>query len=159
MARAAEAPRRGYYFDLELFARSHAKDQVTTTPAISVLYALDVQLDRMLREGMEARWARHRAMAERTWRWVDEMRSDGIALEVVAPGGYRSPAVTAVRTPEGVTGPEVAGAMRERGWVIGGGYGKLKAETFRIGHMGDHTLEELEGLLATLREALGKVLA
>lgn len=154
MARAAEAPRRGYYFDLEFFARNHAKDQATTTPALSVLYALDVQLDRMLAEGMEARWARHRAMAERAWDWVDEVRAGGVGVEVMAPIGHRSPAVTTIRTPEGTTGPEVTAAVLERGWVIGGGYGKLKEHTFRLGHMGEHTLAELEALLEVLREVL-----
>lgn len=154
MARAAQAPRRGYYFDLEFFAANHAKDQATTTPALSVLYALDVQLDRMLDEGMEARWARHRAMAERTWGWVDEMAAGGGGLEVMAPRGFRSPAVTTIRTPESTSGPEVTAAVLERGWVIGGGYGKLKEHTFRIGHMGDHTPTELEGLLEVLREVL-----
>lgn len=154
MERAADAPRRGYYFDLEFFARNHAKDQTTTTPALSVLYALDVQLDRMLAEGMEARWARHRAMAERCWAWVDEMRDRGVELAVMAPEGSRSPAVTAVRTPEGVTGPEVTKAVAERGWIIGGGYGKLKPDSFRIGHMGDHTLDQLDDLLDVLEEVL-----
>lgn len=154
MERAATAPRRGYYFDLELFAGNAGKDQATTTPAISVLYALDVQLDRMMSEGMESRWARHRGMAERTWAWVEERSASGVGLSVMAPEGFRSPAVTAVRTPEGVTGPEVTAAVAERGWVVGGGYGKLRPETFRIGHMGDHTIDELEGLLAVLTEVL-----
>ena len=154
MARAAEAPRRGYYFDLEFFAKNHAKDQATTTPAISVLYSLDVQLDRMLAEGMEARWDRHLRMARRTWAWVDEMVRQGVALKVMAPEGHRSPAVTAVVTPDGLTGPDVTSRVAERGWVVGGGYGKLKPTTFRIGHMGDHTEDELEDLLDVLTEVL-----
>ena len=40
------------------------------------------------------------------------------------------------------------------GWVIGGGYGKLTESTIRIGHMGDHTVGELEGLLDVLGDAL-----
>lgn len=154
MSRAATAPNRGYYFDLEFFAANHAKDQATTTPAISVLFALDVQLDRMLAEGMDARWTRHERMAERTWAWVEEMRAAGVGLEVIAPAGHRSPAVTAIRTPDGVTGPEVTKAVASRGWTIGGGYGKLKEGSFRIGHMGDHTPEHLDGLLDVLTEVL-----
>lgn len=154
MTRAATAPRRGYYFDLEFFARNHAKSQATTTPAMSVLYALDVQLDRMLAEGMEARWARHHRMAGRTWEWVEEMRERGVDLSVMAPEGFRSPAVTAVRTPDTIPGPRVTSGVAEKGWVVGGGYGKLKPESFRIGHMGDHTLDELEDLLTVLTEVL-----
>jgi aspartate aminotransferase-like enzyme len=72
----------------------------------------------------------------------------------VAPEGHRSPAVTAIRLPDELSGPPIVRAMLERGWVIGGGYGKLKERTIRIGHMGDHTLEELEGLLAELSDVL-----
>lgn len=154
MARAATAPKRGYYFDLEFFAKNHAKDQATTTPALSVLYALEVQLGRMLAEGMEARWTRHATMAERTWRWVEEMRDRGVELEVLAPEGYRSPSVTTIRLPGGVAGPAVTRGVKDRGWVIGGGYGKLKPDTIRIGHMGEHTLDELEGVLGVVAEVL-----
>lgn len=154
MERAATAPKRGYYFDLEFFAENHAKDQATTTPALSVLYALEVQLARMLSEGMEARWARHMAMAERTWAWVTEMNERGAGLEILAPEGHRSPSVTTIRLPDGVAGPDVTRAVKERGWVIGGGYGKLKPDTIRIGHMGEHTLEELEGVLGIVAEVL-----
>jgi aspartate aminotransferase-like enzyme len=154
MERAATAPKRGYYFDLEFFAKNHAKDQATTTPALSVLYALEVQLERMKSEGMEARWRRHTEMAERTWAWVDEMRAHGIPLSVLAPEGHRSPSVTTIVLPEGVRGPEVTRAVVERQWLVGGGYGKLKDSTIRVGHMGDHTLEQLEGLLHVLEEVL-----
>lgn len=154
MERAATAPRRGFYFDLERFAEAHEKHQSPTTPALSILFALRVQLERMLAEGMEARWARHARMAERTWAWVDEMRDAAVDVRVVAPEGHRSPAVTAIRLPDELSGPPVVRAMLERGWVIGGGYGKLKERTIRIGHMGDHTLEELEGLLAELSDVL-----
>jgi aspartate aminotransferase-like enzyme len=58
--------------------------------------------------------------------------------------------VTCVKVPEGWTGPRVSAAVRQRGFVIATGYGKLKESTFRIGHMGDHTLAELEELLGAL---------
>lgn len=154
MERAKEARNRGYYFDLLFFQENHDKDQSPTTPALSVLYALEVQLHRMLAEGMDARWARHAEMARRTWQWVDEMRDAGIDVRIVAPEGHRSPSVTTVRLPEGVNGPDVTGVVIDRGWLVGGGYGQLKSTTIRIGHMGDHTMEELEGMLAVLTEVL-----
>ncbi|MDA0327474.1 MAG: alanine--glyoxylate aminotransferase family protein [Gemmatimonadetes bacterium] len=120
MARAATAPNRGVYFDLVTFAEDHDKDQSPTTPALSVLFALEVQLERMREEGMDARWARHELMAEMTWGWVDEMNKTGVGLEIVAPPGFRSPAVTAVRAPEGMTGPEVVDRVADRGWLVGG---------------------------------------
>ena len=45
-------------------------------------------------------------------------------------------------------------AVRERGLTIGSGYGQKKDSTVSIGHMGDHTVAELDVLLETLREVL-----
>ena len=94
-------------------------------------------------------------MADRCVQWVDMMREQrGVGLSVLAPEGSRSPTVTCVALPEGTTGPSVVSAMKERGFTIGGGYGKLKETAFRVGHMGDHTVAELDGVL----DALGEVL-
>jgi aspartate aminotransferase-like enzyme len=57
--------------------------------------------------------------------------------------------------PDGWTGPRVAAALQERGLVIATGYGKMKDDSFRLGHMGDHPVEELDALL----EVLGEVFA
>jgi aspartate aminotransferase-like enzyme len=102
---------------------------------------------------MTARWARHAAMAERTYEWVDEMRAAGRGLEVLAPEGFRSPCVTAIKAP-GELATEAPKKMKERGYVIGGGYGKLKPTTFRIGHMGEHTVDGLNALLDVLTEVI-----
>jgi aspartate aminotransferase-like enzyme len=154
LERSASSPGKGYYFDLLDFEANAEQYQSPTTPALSTIFALQVQLKRMQAEGLEARWARHSAMAERTYTWVDEMRAGGVDLSLVAPEGYRSPGVTAIRVPEGVAAPDIVQAMSERGWVIGGGYGKLKDTTFRIGHMGEHTVAALDALLAVLTDVV-----
>jgi predicted phosphoserine aminotransferase len=153
--RARQSKNRGLYFDLLEFHEYHKKNQTPNTPAVSLLYALDVQLEHIVAEGIEARWARHQTMAERTWRWVDEQRARGMDLRVLAPPGYRSPAVTCISAPAGKTGSQIASAMKARGFVIATGYGSMKDLMVRVGHMGDHTLGELDVLL----EALGEVMA
>jgi aspartate aminotransferase-like enzyme len=160
MRTAREAPQRGLYFDLVEFAEYGTKNQTPNTPALPLLYAADVQLAHIARETLEARWARHARMAERTWAWVHESReATGLALGVLAPAGARAPTVTAVTLPPEVTGSAVAAGVLERGMVIGTGYGKIKDATFRIGHMGDHTPEGLERCLTTCREALDALAA
>ena len=154
LERAEEVGGRGYYFDLVRYSENIEKLQTPTTPALSTLFALQVQLRLMAEETMEGRWLRHQKMAERTWAWVEEMSSSGIRLKVVAAEGHRSPTVTAIQVPDGVSAPSIVDAVKDRGWVIGGGYGKLKPTTFRIGHMGEHTEDELEGLLSVLAEIL-----
>ena len=59
-----------------------------------------------------------------------------------------------VNQPDTIGGPDVVAGMAARGFTIGGGYGKLKPVAFRIGHMGDHTVEELDTLLNNLEEVL-----
>jgi aspartate aminotransferase-like enzyme len=44
--------------------------------------------------------------------------------------------------------------LADRGWTIASGYGELKHDTIRIGHMGDHTVSELEELLGVLEEVV-----
>ncbi len=155
MACSAQMERKGVYFDLVAFEQNLAKMQTPATPALSLMFALQAQLADIRAETMERRWARHRAMAERTWSWVDRMAGErGVGLRVVAAQGARSPTVTAIEMPGGAGAPAVVTAMRERGWTIGSGYGALKERTFRIGHMGDHTVAELEALLGVLEEVL-----
>lgn len=154
LERAGRTARRGVYFDFLEFEAAAGKGQAVNTPAISLLYALEAQLERIGAEGVEARWTRHAAMAERTWRWVDEMTARGALTGVLAPAGARSPTVTCIGLAPARTGPAVVAALKERGFTIGTGYGKLRDSHIRIGHMGDHTLPALEALLDALTEVL-----
>lgn len=154
MARAKESKRRGLYFDLLEFDEYYKKNQSPNTPAVSLLYALDVQMAHIQAETMEARWARHTAMAERTWAWTREM-GEKLGIRLYAPEGYRAPGVTCITVPQGKTGSAITAAMKQKGFVIASGYGKLKDDMVRIGHMGDHTMAELEVVL----EALGEVMS
>ncbi len=155
LERARDRPGRGMYLDVERVYAQLEKQQTPTTPAVTLMYALQTQLQRIQAEGLEARWARHRALAKRSWSWVDGLRRElDAGFRVLAPLGARSPTVTCVRMPEGLPGPDVVRRAAERGWVIGGGYGKLKPSSVRIGHMGDHSMEALDALLAVLDETL-----
>jgi aspartate aminotransferase-like enzyme len=152
MERAAVMEGKGVYFDLVAFAKNMDKLQTPTTPALSLMYALAEQLTYIAEETMPGRWARHLAMRDRCVEWVGEMCDRG--CRVLAPEGMRSPTVTCVTLPDGHTGPSVAAEMKNRGFVLAAGYGRLKEGTIRIGHMGDHTLGELDALLEDLREVL-----
>lgn len=153
LRRAETIPARGQYFDLVEFEAQWRKHQTPNTPAVSLVFALREQLRRIGEEGVEARAARHRAMMERCHRWTEE-RGSRWGLSLLAPEGCRSPTITAIGLPEALRGTEIARALEARGWVIAPGYGKLKDSTIRIGHMGDHTVEGVDALLAELEEVL-----
>ena len=154
--RAAEAPARGRYFDVLEFEEYAHKRQTPNTPALPLLYALDAQLARVAAETIEGRWARHAAMAARTASWAEALAPahDG-SSGVLAPAGARSPTVSALRLPANTRGPDLVRAVAARGFTIGAGYGRLRDTTFRIGHMGDHTVETLENCLAAVGSVLG----
>ena len=154
LERARVSPRRGTYFDLVEFVAHLERQQTPNTPALSLLYALEAQLAHIASETIEARWARHRAMAERTWRWVDELRERGVDVGVLAPEGYRAWTVTCVTMPNRSGASALVSRLAKRGWTIAAGYGKTKDAMFRIGHMGDHTVDELNQLLAVIEEEL-----
>ena len=152
--RARANPERGLFFDALAFEKNLEKNQAPNTPALSLMYAAAVQMEAILEEGIEARWARHQAMADRTYAWVDAMRDDGVEIGVLAPKGYRSPTVTCVTLPDEVAATDVCASIRARGYVVAPGYGDARDRMVRIGHMGDHTVSELNELLDVLSDAL-----
>ena len=152
-ANAASA--RGVYFDLVELDAYARRNQTPSTPALSLFYALDLQLKAIVAEGIEARWARHKAMALRTQEWLAKIADEtGKRVVNIAPLGSQSPTVSTIRLPADIPGETFTAAVAKRGFVVGSGYGKLKSSTFRIGHMGDHTLETLERCLSACSTVL-----
>ena len=158
IARAAKAKNRGRYFDvleLEKFSGIH---QTTTTPALSLLYALEAQLQNIALEGIERRWGRHLAMRRATEFWVGAASErTGLPLAILAVEGARSPTVTAIALPPRLDPKRLLDAVTARGYVIGPGQGPLAKSTVRIGHMGDHSIDGLATCLNVVEEALKEV--
>ena len=145
LARAAKCPYRGTYLDF-LSYKKHADDgNVPSTPSISHFYALAKQLDDIINvETLDARYHRHEAMRETT------IRRTAKYARLASDPAHASATVSAlvpIRPPD-----ELRAAMKKRGFTLGGGYGKWKADTFRIGHMGDIQLDDLNAMLDALEE-------
>jgi aspartate aminotransferase-like enzyme len=159
MRHVAEAPARGVYFDMLEFEHYVTRDQTPNTPAISLLYALDTQLQTIAAEGLHQRWMRHSAMARAMAEWAfAASERQGVELTILAPAGARSPTVSALVLPDDLRGDDVVAEVARRGFTIGGGYGKLRDRTVRIGHMGDHTVPGLSACLAACESALESLL-
>lgn len=151
LERAATVEGRGWYFDFLVMEKYLLKNTTAATPAISLMRALRVELEHIFTEGIEARFARHQALAERTRQWVAER-----GFEMYSEEGYHSPTVSNVRNNLGIDIGQMNAFLKARGMVISNGYGDLKGKAFRIAHMGDVTAEELETLLATMDEYLAQ---
>jgi aspartate aminotransferase-like enzyme len=151
MRRAEQVEHRGWYFDFIRLEKHRTKNSTPGTPAVSLIYALDKQLDRIFEEGLDNRFARHSAMAERAQSWALEN-----GLDLFAPEGYRSQTVTTIENTRGIDVGDLNAFLGERGMRIAGGYGPIKKSTFRIGHMGELTLEDLNTLLSAMEEFLSQ---
>jgi len=139
---------RGYYFDFVRLADASEKAQPLATPSVSHLMALKAQLRFLKEEGLGRRYARHAEMADRVRRWARDR------FGLLARAGFESNTVTCITNTRKINVAEFLKKLRTSGYQISNGYGNLKEASFRIGHMGDHTVPEVEGLLNAMDEVL-----
>ncbi|HEY2330129.1 MAG TPA: aminotransferase class V-fold PLP-dependent enzyme [Verrucomicrobiae bacterium] len=154
LAKAATAKDRGYYFDFVEFEKN-AKDSMTpSTPSIGHIYALSSKLDDFFAEGLDARYARHAKTNKLVHDWAAK---HGFTL--YPEKGFESVTLTCVNNgakPGGRT-TDVAKLQKlakERGFLIDGGYGKIKGTTFRLSNMGDETEATMNNLIGALDDSL-----
>lgn len=154
LAKAATAKDRGYYFDLVEFQKNAGQSMTPSTPSIGHVYALESKLEDIFAEGLEPRYARHRKLAQMTRDWAA-----GHGFTLFPEPGYESVTLTCVSNgarPRGrvIDVPKFQKLVKDRGFLIDGGYGKIKGTTFRISNMGDETEATMGQLYATMDEAI-----
>jgi aspartate aminotransferase-like enzyme len=149
MARSKEVPGKGYYFDYWVNDKYYQRGQTPATPAISLIEALNVQMDAVLAEGLEARWARHIEMAELVRSWARTH------FRLYSDERYLSNTVTNVENVRGIDVVALNDELGKRGAMISNGYGDLKGKCFRIAHMGDLTPDDISWLLGQIDDILG----
>ncbi|MGL4762327.1 MAG: pyridoxal-phosphate-dependent aminotransferase family protein [Sarcina sp.] len=150
--RAKTVENRGTYLDLlTLDEYIQKKDyQYPSTPSLPHMYALDYQLDYILNiEGLENRFNRHIEMAQIVRKWAKEH------FEIFTQEGYYSNTLTNIKNTRGISVSELNKELGKRGMMLSNGYGKLKEKTFRIAHMADCTVEDINILLAAIDDILG----
>ena len=151
LQRSARRVGKGYYFDFVRLKGFFDRGLPLATPSIPHLFALQAQLRRMEAEGLEARYARHAAMAQAVRSWATGR------FALFAADGARSDTITCVSNTPGMSVAGFLAALARRGYRVSNGYGRLKEATFRVGHMGDHTVEGVKGLLAAMDETLREI--
>lgn len=148
---AKKIPDRGLYFDLlEIREFLQREWSTPTTPPIPQIAALNVVLRIIERMGGKEAWLRmYEERAEKIRKGILDL-----GLQLFAEPGYYSPTITVVYNPPGIRGPVIYEEMKKRGIEIARGYGKVRDITFRIGHMGYITDEDIDLLFSNLREVL-----
>ncbi|MCK4429606.1 MAG: alanine--glyoxylate aminotransferase family protein, partial [Candidatus Aenigmarchaeota archaeon] len=152
--RAKTIKSKGYYFNLLELKKNYDKNQTLYTPSISHLYALDKQLNYIINEeGLENKFNRHRQMAILVRKWIDNKN-----MKMFPKKGYESNTVSCAVNTKNINMKKVKQEMGEKGYLIDSGYKKLneklaaegKHQTFRIAHMGDTQIKDIELFLNEL---------
>lgn len=147
--KAAKVPNRGHYFDLLNYKEMDARNETPETPVISLVSVLDFQLQRMLKDGMAARYQRVKDMAQFCRQWAL-----GNGFKLFPEAGYEGLTLTTVENARNIDVARLNSELGKRGYMISDGYGKLKGKTFRIAHMGDITMGDLKELLSQIDQIL-----
>jgi aspartate aminotransferase-like enzyme len=154
LAKAATAKDRGYYFDFVEFQKNAEQSMTPSTPSIGHVHALASKLEDIFAEGLDARFARHRQTSQLTRDWAARH-----GFNLFPEKGYESLTLTCVSNgarPGGrtVDVPKLQKLVKDQGFLIDGGYGKIKGTTFRISNMGDETPATMQPLYAALDTAM-----
>jgi aspartate aminotransferase-like enzyme len=147
--RALKVPNRGHYFAYDQMDKRYDKNQTPATPAISIIQALNKQMDAMLAEGLDNRFARHIEMAEIVRDWARRY------FAIYGDERYLSNTVTSVSNTRNISVGKLNDELGKRGAMISNGYGDLKDITFRIAHMGDLQVSDIRWLLEQINDILG----
>jgi aspartate aminotransferase-like enzyme len=157
LAKAATAKDRGYYFDFVEFQKNAEQSMTPSTPSIPHIYALSSKLDEFFAEGLENRYARHTKTNQMTRDWAakhgftlfPEKGFESITLTCINNGAKPGDRVIDVAKLQKI--------VKDQGFLIDGGYGKIKGTTFRISNMGDETEATMNQLFAALDKAMGQL--
>ena len=145
----AKMPR--FYWDFTRAKKNFdEKKENPWTPAISIVYALNVALKMMLKEGIDNIFERHAR--------VGQMTRDGIkklGLPLFAAPSHASNTVTAVGIPAGLDGKKLRQILREEYKVVlAGGQQTLDGKIFRIGHLGMVNEKDIKEVLTAIQKVL-----
>ncbi len=147
--RSAAVENKGFYFNFVELEKKAVKNQTPATPAISLINALNVQMDRIFEEGVQNRFQRHLDMAEHVRSWTRKH------FALYSDENYLSPTVTNVHNTREIDVVALNAELAKRGAMLSNGYGALKGKCFRIAHMGDLQMEDVKWLTDQIDEILG----
>jgi len=144
----ARMPR--FYWDFTKAKNYLERGQTPWTPVLSIVFALAVSLEMMLREGLPNIIARHARVGKAA---RDGIKSLGLSL--FADERYASNTVTAIAASDGLDINKMRKILREEHKVIlAGGQQRLGGKIFRIGHLGWVTEDDIKAVISAIKVVL-----
>ena len=146
----AKMPR--FYFDLAKARKSYATCETPCTPAVGVLYGLDVALEMLEQETYPQVFARHAACAN-----AARAGLTALGFRLFADPAHASQTVTAAYVPDGIEWAALNKAMKARGLVVAGGQDDLAGKILRIGHLGEVHVDDVVAAIGIIGEAAAEL--
>ncbi|MEN6410578.1 MAG: alanine--glyoxylate aminotransferase family protein [Anaerolineaceae bacterium] len=154
--KARKTPVGSYYADWNnwlsvMQAYEARKTAYFGTPAVNLVFALNVSLRQILNEGLETRFARHVRISRAIKAGIEALGMGQVPLsdEIAAH------TMTAPRFPAGVSGADLLAQAGKAGVTFAGGlHAAIKNEYFRIGHMGSVNQGDALATLGAVETAL-----
>ncbi|MBI3931274.1 MAG: alanine--glyoxylate aminotransferase family protein [Chloroflexi bacterium] len=144
----ARMPR--FYWDFTQARNYLERGQTPWTPAVSIVFALSVSLEMLLKEGLANIIARHARVARAAREGVKSL-----GLSLFAEENYASNTVTAVSSSNGLDSKKLLRILEEKHhMILGEGQQKLDGKIFRIGHLGWVTVADIKTVISALKTAL-----
>jgi aspartate aminotransferase-like enzyme len=148
----ADAKMPHFYWDFTRAKTYYQKGQNPWTPAVSIVFGLQVSLDMMIKEGLNNIFTRQKKIGNLTREGVKSL-----GLQLFADPKYASNTVTAVAGPDGMDTNVLRSILQKDHQVIlAGGQQTLDGKIFRIGHLGYVNEADIEKVISALKEALPK---
>lgn len=146
---AAVAKMPKFYFDLAAHKTSAESGQTPWTPAVAVMFQLDIALQMMEQETLPEIWKRHAAVGA-------AVRAGLVTLgfKLLADPAFASDTVTGAWLPYDLDWKSFNATLRRLGLVVAGGQGALKGKIFRVGHLGHVTVPAILNAMAVLEQTL-----
>jgi aspartate aminotransferase-like enzyme len=151
-ATAEKATMPRFYLDLARHRAVLPSGQTPWTPTVGLVIQLDVALGLMAGEGLPAIVERHAACGA-----AARAGLRALGFRLFADPAHASDTVTSAHLPEGIEWSALNKELRARGLVLAGGQGKLKGKIFRIGHLGDVSVDDIVAAIDVLEEGAAAV--
>ncbi len=139
-----------YYADIKMWIPvMQNPGKYYATPAINMVFGYEAGMKAVMAEGLEKRYARHRAYGKAVRAALATYGLKALADESIA-----APTLSTIRHIEGADDAAFRAALAKRGMIVAGALASLAGKAFRIGHMGSSTPAMLEKAVLLIGEAL-----
>ncbi len=154
MEQVMKYPKRSMYLNLANYYEDQERGTIPFTPAVQVYYAFREALDELLEEGVANRMKRFQGYAS-----TIRVGMKNMGIQAVLPPEVQGNTLTAFNLPDGVSYPQLHDGLKQEGYIIYAGQGKLADKIFRVANIGALTNANIEGFLAAFQSTLEKARA